>query len=131
LNWHPITFLYFFMIFLIIIKLIKRQFTILKISNIILKPKVTNLCNACILLVMHEASLDGLTLLSMMMLEALLFLMCSGMYIRRCSGWASLDFFLFLALGFALDLSKIKCVISVCIYINFDLHSFDCYLFCF
>jgi len=39
--------------------------------------------------------------------------------------------FSLLNLDFTLALSKIKGVMSVCICINFDLYSFDCYLFYF
>jgi hypothetical protein len=48
--------------------------------------------------------------------------------------WISFLFlilFSLLTLDFTPALPKIKCVMSVCICINFDLHSFDCYLFYF
>ena len=55
---------------------------------------------------------------------------------RHISSWAPIDFFLFPTLfslvtsDFVLALLKIKCVMLVCICINFDPYSPDCYLFC-
>jgi hypothetical protein len=55
------------------------------------------LCNACVILVMHEASLDGLTLLFYDDVGKVSThcSWCSGVCIQRCNGWASLDFFFF------------------------------------
>ena len=55
------------------------------------------MCNACVILVMHEASLDGLTLLFYDDVGKVSThcSWCSGVCIQRCNGWASLDFFFF------------------------------------